>query len=216
MTPLISDVGGEPVATGQGALLVSDGGAARESYSIETTARIPNGGLLEGELPRTEFATASHLLLRQPDLGTALRIVQAVNSQLGDGMASVEDPGSVALSLPEDLAQRVDLLSQINDLVVEGSRKARIIIDGRDGTVVAGGTIPVTNAVVSHGLVTLTVGGPAPGEDQTNGDVRVPAGTSAQSIAAALHAFQTPPVEIAAIFESLQDVGAIAAEVVIR
>jgi hypothetical protein len=44
----------------------------------------------------------------------------------------------------------------------------------------------------------------------------VPAGTSAQQIASALHAFQTPPAEIAAIFESLREIGALAAEVVIR
>ena len=48
MTPLMTDVGGEPVATAQGSLLVSDGGTARGSYTIETTARIPSGGLLEG------------------------------------------------------------------------------------------------------------------------------------------------------------------------
>lgn len=216
MTPLMTDVGGEPVATAQGALMVSDGGNARGSYTIETTARIPSGGLLEGSLPRPEFAAASRLLLNDPDLGTAMRIVSAVNAALGEGSAFVEDPGSVALNLPDDPAERVAALTEVNELRISPLRASRIVIDGRDGTVVAGGDLAVGDAVVSHGLVTLAVGGGAEGGGVVGGDLRVPAGTSAQQIAAALHAFDTPPMEIAAIFEALREIGALSAEVVIR
>lgn len=216
MTPLISEVGGDAVATAQGSLIVSDGNQARGGYTIETTARIPSGGLLEGELPRTEFASASRLLLNEPDLGTALRVVEAVNTEIGDGTATVEDPGAVLLNLPEDPMERITLLTIINELPIERNRVARIVIDGRDGTVVAGSDIAVGEAVVSHGLVTLSVGGGIGQGEGIDGDVRVPAGTSAQQVAAALHAFQTPPTEIAAIFESLVEVGAISAEVIIR
>lgn len=217
MTPMISEVGGTPVATAQGSLLVSDGGTSRGSYTIETTARIPDGGLLEGNLPRLEFAAASRLLLRQPDLGTATLVAMAINTGLGDGTATVEDPGSVALTLPEQPAERIALLTQINDLRIRPTRVSRIVIDGRDGTVVAGGDLAVGSAVVSHGLVTLSIGGDEGfGGAGGEGDVRVPEGTSAQQIAAALHAFQTPPNEIAAIFESLREIGALSAEVVIR
>lgn len=215
MTPLISEVGGRPTATAQGSLLVSDGGASRGGYSIETTARIPSGGLLEENLPRPAFASASRLLLREPDLGTAFRIANAVNAELGAGVAEVEDPGSIALTLPDEMAQRLDMLTRLTELRVQPTRVSRIVIDGRDGTVVAGGDLTVGEAVVSHGAITLSVGDAGDGVD-TPGDVRMAAGTSAQQIAAALHAFQTPPVEIAAIFESLREIGAISAEVVIR
>ena len=220
MTPLVADVGGAPVATAQGALLVSDGGTARGSYTVETTARIPAGGLIEGAIPRPTYASLSRLLLREPDIGTATRIAAAVNADLGDGAAAVEDPGSVALTLPDDPAQRMTAISRIAELRVEPTRVARIVIDGRDGTVVAGGDLVVGEAVVSHGAVTLSIGaaaGPGGGDPAgAPGDLRVPSGTSAQDIASALHAFQTPPVEIAAIFESLREIGAIGAEVVIR
>jgi flagellar P-ring protein FlgI len=214
MTPLISEVGGEPVATAQGNLLISDGGVGRGSYTVETTARIPTGGLLERDMPRPAFASSSRLLLREPDLGTATRIAAAVNAGVGAGTASVEDPGSVALNLPADLAQRMTTLSRVEELRVQPLRQTRIIIDGRDGTVVAGGDLTIGEAVVSHGAVTLTVG--SAGGTASPGEVRVPGGTSAQQIASALHALQTPATEIAAIFESLREVGALAAEVVIR
>ncbi len=216
MTPLLSDVGASAVASAQGPLLVSDGGTARGGYAVETTARIPGGGLLESALPRTEFASGSRLLLRQPDLATATRVALAVNAEFGDGTAAVEDPGSVVLSLPEDPVARIGALTRVDELRIAPSRASRIIIDSRDGTVVAGGELAVGAAVVSHGLVTLSIGGDGGAAGGAPGDVRVPTGTSAQQIASALHAFETPPGEIAAIFESLSEIGALPAEVVIR
>ena len=215
MTPLIADVGGAPVATAQGSLMISDGGNARGSYVVETTARLTSGGLLEGALQRPAYASGSRLLLRDPDLVTATRVALAVNSELGDGTAAVEDPGSVALALPDDPSARIEMMTQLSEIRVEANRATRIVIDSRDGTVVAGGDLSVGEAVVSHGLVTLSIGADAGGSSSA-GDVRVPAGTSAQQIASALHAFQTPPSEIAAIFESLRKIGALAAEIEFR
>jgi flagellar P-ring protein precursor FlgI len=116
---------------------------------------------------------------------------------------------------------------RVRDLAVRPERVARIVIDARDGTVVAGGDLTVGEAVVSHGSVTLAIGGDAagaagaagagaPAAPGVPGDVRVAPGTSVQKVAAALHAVQAPPTEIAAIFAALRDVGALAAEIVVR
>lgn len=215
VTPLVSEVGGSPMASAQGPLLVSDGGAARNSYAVETTARIPQGGLLEIDMPRPSFASSSRLLLREPDLTLARRISEAVNQEIGQGTALVEDPGSIALTLPQAGPERTDALVRIGELSVAPMRRARIVIDGRDGTVVTGGEVTVDEGVVSHGAVTLTIGA-AGDAGEIPGDVRMPTGATAQQIAAALHAVQTPPAEIAAIFASLREVGAITAEVVVR
>ncbi len=214
-TPLVAEVGGIPLATAQGPILMSEGGAMRGYATVETTGRIPDGGLLEADLPRPRFGSASRLLLREPDLGTAIRIADAVNAELGPGTATVEDPGSVALSLPEGESTAV-LLSRIGELRVQRDRRPRILIDGRDGTVVAGGDIVVGEAVVSHGSLTLTIGGSAASEQWVPGVVRVASGTTVQDVAAALHAVAAPPSAIAAIFESLRSVGALAAEVNVR
>ena len=48
------------------------------------------------------------------------------------------------------------------------------------------------------------------------GSVRLPANISVQRVAAALQAVRTPPSEIAAIFASLREVGALTAEVIVR
>ncbi|MBV9881228.1 MAG: flagellar basal body P-ring protein FlgI [Gemmatirosa sp.] len=230
MTPLVAEAGGRPLAAAQGPMVISEAADPRDRYAaptVETTARVPTGGQLESDLPRPAFAGASRLLLKEPDVGTASKIAAAVNQALGAKTAVVEDPGAVALTLP-DTGDRAMALARVRDLAVRPDRVARLVIDGRDGTVVAGGDITIGEAVVSHGAVTLTVGAvgaatpTAPGAkagpdtSSTPGDVRVAPGTSVQKVAAALHAVQTPAPEIAAIFMALREVGALAAEVVVR
>ncbi len=219
MTPLVAEPGGPAMATAQGPLLVSEGGSAtRYAPTIETSARIPSGGILEADLPRPTLAASSaRLFLREPDLGTATRIVTAINGQLGGEVASVEDEGAIKLTLP-DGAARAPALAKVLELAVRPDLKPRLVIDGKDGTVVIGGDITVGPATVSHGGVTLSIGDAPADADAapTNGNVRMAIGTPVQKIASALHAVQTPPQEIAAIFAALRDVGAITAEIIVR
>lgn len=217
MTPLVADASGAPLASAQGSLLVSDGGAAtRYMPSHETSARIPTGGVLEADLPRPAIVATSRLLLREPDLGTATRIAIAINATYGEKTATVEDEGSVIVTLP-DSVQKPTALARIRDLAVKPESRPRIIIDGKDGTVVAGGEMIVGSATVSHGAITLAIGTET-ANDTTPipGSVRLPAGIPVQRVASALHAVRTPPNEIAAIFAALREVGAITAEVIVR
>jgi flagellar P-ring protein FlgI len=218
MTPLVADPNGPPLATAQGSLLVSDGGATtRYSNSHETSARIPQGGVLEADLPRPAITASSRLLLREPDLGTATRIATVINAAFGDKTALVEDEGSVMLTLPDSAQSKPLALATIRELSIRPEARARIIIDGKDGTVVAGGDMVVGSATVSHGAITVAIGNLSPDDTAAiPGSVRLPAGIPVQRVASALHAVMTPPNEIAAIFAALREVGAITAEVIVR
>jgi flagellar P-ring protein precursor FlgI len=218
MTPLVSEVGGKSVATGQGSMLLSEGGAAtRYASTHETSGRIPSGGVLEADLPRPALASSSRLLLREPELGTATRIAAAINTAFGSKTAAVEDEGSVLVTLP-DSAVKATALAKIRDLSVRAERPPRIIVDSKDGTVIAGGDMVVGPASISHGVVTLVIGNDKAmdADTITAGNLRLPGGTSVQRIASALHAVQTPPTEIAAIFAALRDSGALYAEIIVR
>jgi flagellar P-ring protein precursor FlgI len=214
MTPMLSDVGGEPVASAQGPLLLADLGSGK-SGAIENSARIPTGGLLEVEMPRPQFASSSKLLLREPDITMATRIATAINKELGDGAATVEDPGAISLGFKDKKEEKATTIARIQDMRVATQRLARLIIDSRDGTIIAGGDLTVGEATVSHGGITISVGA----VDTTAappGNLRMASGTAVTRVAAALHAAQAPPSEIAAIFESLRAIGAIAAEIIVR
>jgi len=246
MTPLVDDVGGQPLASAQGPLVISDKPGRRWDMN-EAAARIPAGGVLEMELPRTSFAGTTRLILREPELETATRIAGAINDSLGAGSARVEDPGSVLLALRDSTEARPVQLARIGELRVRPSRPAMLVIDTRNGTVVAGGELTVGEASVTHGGITLTIdaddqsssaarlpaaepaapgvgepGAPVPAQGYSRRgygalpELRVREGASVQEVASALHALQTPAADVAAIFESLRALGAISAQVVLR
>ena len=217
MTPLVADPNGPPLATAQGSLLISEGGATtRYASTIETSARIPAGGILEADLPRPTIAATSRLLLREPDLGTATRIASAINGAFGPKTAEVEDEGSVQVTLA-DTVVKATAYAKIRELSIKPELRARLVIDGKDGTVVAGGDMMVGAATVSHGAVTLALGADVAADTSAiPGSVRLPANISVQRVAAALHAVRTPASEIAAIFAALREVGALSAEVIVR
>src|SRR5690606_9534301 len=107
-------------------------------------------------------------------------------------------------------------LAQIADLRVQPDARAQLIVDARDGTVIAGGNLVIGRAVVSHGGLTLTVGASEGGAEPAPGEVRVAPGATVQDVAASLHAVGAPPQTIAAVFDALRTVGALTAEVTVR
>jgi flagellar P-ring protein FlgI len=222
MTPLLAEVGGTPLATAQGGVVLSEGsdrtGARSYGTRVETSARVPGGGAIEADLPRANYIAASNaLLLREPDIAVASRIAAVIDSALGAGTARVDDPGSVTLTLKDTAGSaRSAAIAALRALPIRIARGAKVVIDGRDGTVVAGGEVTVGEAVVTHGPLTLAIGGGADTTAVAAGEVRLVAGISVQRIASALHGVRSSPQEIAAIFSALREVGAISAEVVIR
>lgn len=215
MTPLTADVGGDYLATAQGPILLPDGeGMGRGRRVVETSGRIPDGGLLEGDLPR-RGSTGGVLTLRSPDLVTAVRVAEAINAALGEGAARVDDPGSVRLVGGDDGEDPALRMARIAELRVLPDAPARVVVNAASGTVAGGGDLAVGPAVVSHAGFTLAVGGEAaPGSGA--GAVQVPAGTRVQDVTAALHDLGATAGEIAAILEGLRQAGALPAEVVVR
>jgi flagellar P-ring protein precursor FlgI len=219
MTPLISDPNSPPVATAQGPLVVADDPQSVGSYARRgNSGRLPEGGVMEVDPPQVLHAAEPRLVLKQPDQVTAVRIAEAINGSFGDGTATVEDPGSVALSPSADFADNVNgFLAQVFSLPVQAHVPATVIIDAREGTVVAGGTTRIGPAAVSHHGLSLQVGEPTgAGDPGSPGSVWLGAEATVQDVAAGLHAVGAEPREIAAVFESLKAAGALTARVVVR
>jgi len=211
-TPLVSEPGGPALAIAQGAAVLSENPSSTNS-PVETSARVPAGGLITRPLPRTG-GTGSRILLKEPNLTMATRIAAAIEADLGTGSAQVEDPGSILLKLPEDEQPPV-ALARIADVKVDLALSPRIIIDGRSGTIAAGGDIVVRPAVVSHGGVTVSVG-EAAGDGADAGAVRFRSGTTVQEVASTLQSIGAPTEMISAVFEALRSVGAMTADIIVR
>jgi flagellar P-ring protein precursor FlgI len=106
-------------------------------------------------------------------------------------------------------------LAAVDTLTVSQPPQDRIVINARDGTVVAGGDVRVGTAAVSHKGITLRIGGGSP-SGTGQGLLALEPGATVQEVAAGLHAAGASSQEMAAMFEALHQVGAISAQVTVQ
>jgi flagellar P-ring protein precursor FlgI len=224
IAPLLTDPNQPPVATAQGPLLVASDGTGRISLRQGNAGRIADGGVLEVEQPPPVFSGPPRLALRQPHLPTATRIASAITTAFGPGTAKADDPGSISLNPGNGSADSLSAwLAAVDTISVAVVEAARIVIDGRDGTVVIGGEIRVGAATVSHRGITVQVGAvagdsaaPTAADSAAGGLILTASGASVQALVTGLHAAGARGTEMAAIFDALRAAGALRAEVVVR
>ena len=221
MTPLVTDAGEASVATAQGPLLGGASDPRRSRGRVRgngSSARLPDGGVLEMALPATSLANNFLLGLKSPDLSQALRIAEAINRESGGNAAQVTDPGAVRVTVPAGETSPFAFLARVESLPVQRIGAASLTLDSRTGLVLVEGPVQVSPASVSYNGIVLNIGGGAPAADaaQTPGAVRVAAGTPIQDVVAALQGIGAKPQDIAGILSALRDSGAIRASLTIR
>ena len=131
MTPL-AGADGEIYAVAQGPLSVGGFGAegaggSRAVTNHLTVARIPNGALVERELP-VDFARGGRfeLSLEEPDFTTAQRVVEAIQTKLGRDCARQLDAATVEVISPDTTrAGTLRFLAQVEELTVTPATPAR-------------------------------------------------------------------------------------------
>jgi flagellar P-ring protein precursor FlgI len=232
-------------AVAQGALIVggfSASGSSGSSVSENTTtsARVPAGALVEREI-ETEFVTKGKLTLalRSPDFGTADAIAKAVEKALGNGKAQAVDAGAVVVTVPSARSKdSVGLVAELGNVQVEPTVNARVVINERTGTIVAGGEVRVLPVAIAQGGITVSVqetptvvqpNALGAGETATvphstvDTNERVPSAmtyvagaASLAEVAQALSVFGVSPRELASILQALKAAGALRAEVVVQ
>jgi flagellar P-ring protein precursor FlgI len=161
MTPL-NAADGEIYAVAQGPILAggigAEGDGAATQIGVPTSGSIPGGARIEREVPFTlNDLGRVRLALREPDFTTAARIEAAINAALGRDVAIMDDSGTVTLSLEAAGTQPARLIAAIENIEVSPSRKARVVVDQRSGTIVLGSDVKISRVAVSQGNLTIRV-----------------------------------------------------------
>jgi flagellar P-ring protein precursor FlgI len=235
-------VDGQVYALAQGALTATgvreEAAGSRVTIGVATAARVPNGAIVERSVP-TPFETSEYMVLNvhASDFTTTNGIVNAINSNFGQGVATAIDPVSIAIRAPANPGQRVSFMSMVENLrVTPGEPPARVVVNSRTGTVVISRNVKVTAAAVSHGTISVMVAAtneisqPAPlSAGQTapveNAEVTVEEprkpmflfqpGVDLRQIVDAVNQVGATPSALIAILEALKSSGSLRAELVV-
>jgi len=163
MTPLLG-VDGETYAIAQGNLVVGGLGVSGEDGSsltvnVPTVGRVPQGATVE-RMVENPFITGEYLVLNlhRADFSTAANVAEAINVVFGGETAVPIDASSIRVLAPTDPSQKVSFASLIEQVEVQpAAPPAQVIVNSRTGTVVIGGNVSVTPAVITHGSLTVRI-----------------------------------------------------------
>lgn len=154
---------GQVYAIAQGPVTINgfsaSGDAASVISGVPTTGRISSGALVEREVTFDLGSMRSlRLSLRNPDFTTSRRIALGINDFLGAAVAVPEDSGTVRLHLPTNFnGNIVDLITDIEQLVVQTDQPAKIVIDENSGIIVMGRNVRVSTVAVAQSNLTVTI-----------------------------------------------------------
>ena len=161
VTPLLG-ADGEVYSVAQGPVAVAgftaQGDAATITQGVPTVGRIANGALIEREIGY-DLANARvlRLSLRNPDLTTAKRMAQSINRFLGGNAARTINPSTVQVEVPRSHKNMIELLTDIEQLLVQPDQPARVVIDERSGIIVIGANVRVSRVAIAQGNLTVTI-----------------------------------------------------------
>lgn len=161
VTPLMA-ADGEVYAVGQGEVIVSGtsahGVAASQVTGIPTTAKIPNGAIVEKEIAfQLTDLKSQTLSLRSPDLTTAKRVAEAVNGHFHRTVAATQNSASISIDLPKGSSEKIiEAMTQIEQLEIEPDQIAKVIIDP-SGVIVLGNKVRISAVALTHGSVTVRI-----------------------------------------------------------
>jgi flagellar P-ring protein FlgI len=201
--------------------------------------RIPNGLQVEKEPVRGELVPNQvKLSLHNPDYTTAERVKAMINEKY-PGTASVIGDAGITMTLPESLASedgKAQFIASIENLMVSPDSRAKVVINEKTGTIVAGGNVSIAPVALAHGNITIeitstpVISQPEPfgkGETVQTTDTKVDVKedkarviffeerTNISEIASALNAIGASPRDIIAIFQAIKQAGALRAELVV-
>lgn len=246
LTPL-QGADGKVYAVAQGPISVGgfESGNAGSGGSYGTVARIPQGALIEREVPVTlmdEHRLA--LSLKKVDFTTCVRMSEAINVAFGQQIALPIDGATVEIEVPDVfLTNIVGFLAQIEHVEVRPDTTAKIVINERTGTIVGGADVRIARVSLNHKNINLEIK-PAEDDEAEAADDRderasethgwhsqeeglfFESGQRAESqkteeettigeVAQVLHSMGIKPPDMITILQTIKEAGAIQAELVI-
>ena len=123
-----------------------------------TVGVVPNGAKVEQAI-EYHFDIAEKgltLALNKPDFTTAQRIITSLQRQFPQANVYSNHPGKVHMKFSQEIGL-MGLMAKIESLRVEPDKFARVVVNERNGTVVAGADVRIDDVVISHGALKLKI-----------------------------------------------------------
>ncbi len=216
----IKGLDGKVYAIAQGAVSVGGIAVDGETGGVQknhlTVGRIPGGATVEREV-RLSYANRQSitLSLKQADFTTVARMVSVIDGFLDGPYAKAMDGSTVTITIPESYQDReIAFLADVEKLEVTPDAMAKVVLDERTGTVVMGEHVRLRQLALSHGNLSLRIGG-SPAAGRSNKLITLEEKATLGELVRTLNSVGVTPRDMIAIFQAIKASGGLMAELVI-
>jgi flagellar P-ring protein FlgI len=194
----------------QGGLSFDETGRGRRG--VRTTARVIGGGIVEREIePEIVVENGIQLVMRDWDFTEADQIVKAVAEKYPQAGPEIVRAGKIKLKVPENVAL-AEFVSTIENIEITPGGNARVVVNERDGTIVMGGDVRISEALVSKDGLTIRVEGKA----EKTSVAHIKEAATVKDLVDTLNYIGASTRDIISILKALKDAGALHADLVVR
>ncbi len=170
-TPL-KGADGKVYAVAQGAVSIGEQMGGRlggliSSTGYSTAGRVPDGALVENEVPSTvvDDDNVIRYALKIPDMSSAARMAMAINQTFAGvdpryaDIASAKNAGEVDVAVPADFREYpVEFMAAVEQVQFNIEEHAdKVVVDERTGTVVIGFKVQIDTCAIAHGNLNVNV-----------------------------------------------------------
>lgn len=225
-----------PISVGGYDVNTLSGSRVAKNHTL--AGRVPRGGTLKEAVGIPNNSNQQVLVfLKDPDITTANNIMNAINTTFGGEVAKASDAAEIIVAVPgERQTNIIAFLAELENIVVQVDEGAKVVLNERTGTIVAGNNVRIQPVSITHGSLNIQVRSypvisqpgafsrgntvmfnnlvPSVSQDTTR-TVAIQGATNVQEVAAALNSLKVSPRDIIAIFQALKEAGALIAELVI-
>lgn len=151
------------------------------------------------------------LVLREWDFAVADEIIKAIEDKYPDAKPELDQNGKMRLTVPKDVPLP-EFIAGVQDIEVTPDSRARVVINEKDGTIVTGGNVKLSEALVSKEGITIKV----EGETRNASAIFMKDAPSVKDLVDALNTVGLPTSDIISILKALKDSGSLHAELIIK
>ena len=183
------------------------------------------------------------LLLLDPDYTTAVRIASAISGGRRGLSAYVYDAGRVRIQLSDTSEAGIAVaMAAVENVTIQPDLRARVVVNERTGTVVAGGDVSISGVTVTQGDIRVAISrrnmisqpggllvGDMPGvrtavvpesrivvEESDARAVTLESGSTVADLVAALRVIMATPQDVVAVLQGINRAGALHAELIVQ
>ncbi|HPF06315.1 MAG TPA: flagellar basal body P-ring protein FlgI [Spirochaetota bacterium] len=185
--------------------------------SVKTSGVIVSGGIVEKEIKpdfiikTSDDKEALNLVLNRWDYSTADRMMKALTKKLKKSEVTLSENGKILITIDKDIPLS-EFISNIENVEIIPETNAVVVVNERDGTIVTGGNVSISEAMISKKGMMIQV----ENSDKKVNAAYVKDAATVKDLVDSLNAVGATTNDIISILKALKDSGALHAELIVR